>query len=90
MRLFNICALLAGIAGVLLPAMLLAGPVNGDTADAESISSELKGVGIAKARAIVSYRAKYGAFTAPEELLRVKGIGPKVLRDNLGNILAED
>ncbi|MBS94061.1 MAG: competence protein ComEA [Chromatiales bacterium] len=90
MRLLNIRALLAGMAGVLFPVMLLAGPVNVNTADAESISTELKGVGLAKARAIVAYRGEHGTFAAPEELLRVKGIGPKVLRDNLDNILVED
>jgi competence protein ComEA len=75
---------------MLFPAILLAGPVNVNTADAESISAELKGIGLAKARAIVAYRAENGAFTAPEELLKVKGIGPKVLRENLDDILVED
>lgn len=75
---------------VLFPATLFAGPVNVNTAAAETISAELKGIGLAKARAIVAYRMEHGDFSAPEELIKVKGIGPKVLRENLDNILIED
>ena len=83
-------ALLAGLAALLSPALLLAGPVNVNTADAESISAELKGVGLAKAHAIIDYRAENGAFEAPEELLKVKGIGLRVLEDNSGNLRVKD
>ncbi len=87
MRLFEKSVCLAGLLTACLPALLIAGPINVNTADAEAISAELKGVGISKAQAIVDYRSRNGAFEAPEELLKVKGIGPKVLRDNAGNIL---
>jgi competence protein ComEA len=82
----HFCALLCAF----FPALLLAGPVNVNTADADSISRELKGVGPSKARAIVDYREANGAFEVPEDLLKVKGIGSRVLTDNRGNILLED
>ena len=39
---------------VVAPVAALAGPVNINTADAETISNELQGVGMSKAQAIVS------------------------------------
>jgi competence protein ComEA len=70
----------------LLPAVSWAGPVDINSADAETLAAELDGVGLAKARAIVEYRTKNGAFASPEDLGNVKGIGQKVLDDNKGNI----
>ena len=74
----------------LIPMAALAGPVNVNKADAETIARELQGVGPSKARAIVEYREANGPFEAAEDLLKVKGIGPKVLEDNKKNILLED
>jgi competence protein ComEA len=90
MRQIRKSPLLAGLAMLLSPALLLAGPVNVNTADAEAISAELKGIGLAKAQAIVDYRAEHGMFEAPEELLKVKGIGPRVLEKNVANILLQE
>ncbi len=73
-----------------LPVGVFAGPVNVNTADAEMISQELIGIGLVKAQAIIEYRNLNGAFETPEELLKVKGIGPRVLAANTGNILVED
>ncbi|MEE4184483.1 MAG: helix-hairpin-helix domain-containing protein [Gammaproteobacteria bacterium] len=67
-----------------------AGPVNVNTADAEAISRELTGIGMAKAEAIVEYRKQHGAFDVPEALLKVKGIGPRVLAANRDNIRVTD
>jgi competence protein ComEA len=72
------------------PVVVFAGPVNVNTADAESISQELVGIGLAKAQAIVEYRTQNGAFETPEELLKVKGVGPRILAANTGNIMTED
>lgn len=72
------------------PAVLWAGPVNINTADAEVIARELQGVGIAKAQAIVDYRAKNGDFAAPDDLLNVKGIGQSILEKNRADILLTD
>ena len=70
----------------LLPAVSWAGPVNVNTADASAIARELDGIGPAKAQAIVEYRQKNGPFRTPEDLLKVDGIGERVLEQNRGNI----
>jgi competence protein ComEA len=67
-------------------AAVWAGPVNVNTADATTIASELDGIGPAKAQAIVEYRQKNGPFRATEDLLKVDGIGQKVLEQNRANI----
>ena len=75
-------ALIAG----LVPAAAWSGPVNINSADASTIARELEGIGPAKAQAIVEYRQKNGPFKSPEDLLKVQGIGEKVLEQNKGNI----
>ena len=72
---------------LLLPVLALAGPVNVNTADAETISESLQGVGLSKARAIVEYRQKRGPFRAPEDLSLVKGIGERTVELNRANII---
>ena len=67
----------------------LAGPVNINTADAETISSELKGVGMTKAQAIVEYRENHGRFESHDDLTLVKGIGARTVEINRENILLE-
>jgi competence protein ComEA len=62
-----------------LPLWSFAGPVNVNTADAETISAELKGIGLAKAQAIVDYRSKHGPFKSADDLTLVKGIGESTL-----------
>ena len=69
-----------------LPLWAFAGPVDINTADAETISAELKGVGLSKARAIVEYRKKHGPFKSPDDLSLVKGIGERTVEINRGNI----
>ncbi|THF75025.1 ComEA family DNA-binding protein [Cohnella fermenti] len=49
-----------------------------NSATAEQLDS-LKGIGPSKAQAIVAYRAEHGAFRSVEELLKVNGIGEKLL-----------
>jgi competence protein ComEA len=72
---------------VLLPVFALAAPVNVNTADAETISEALQGVGLSKARAIVEYRQKHGPFRSPDDLSLVKGIGERTVDLNRENIL---
>jgi competence protein ComEA len=74
------------IVGLMPAAAAWAGPVNVNTADASTIARELDGIGPAKAAAIVEYRQKNGPFRAAEDLLKVEGIGQKVLDQNRGNI----
>ena len=74
------------LALTVLPALAYAGPVNVNTADAETLSAELKGVGISKARAIVEYRKKHGPFQSAEDLSLVKGIGERTVDMNRKDI----
>ncbi len=60
--------------------------VNVNSADAETIARQLKGVGLKKAQAIVDYRAQHGPFKSVEDLLQVKGIGDSTLAKNRVNI----
>jgi competence protein ComEA len=75
------------LCAMLLPVLALAGPVNVNTADAETISRSLEGVGLSKARAIVEYREKHGPFKSPDDLSLVKGIGDRTVELNRDNIL---
>ena len=79
----TICVLVAGLA----PFLALAGPVNINTASAETLAMELTGVGPALAAAIVADREANGEFPTAEALARVRGIGDHVLEANEGNIL---
>ena len=74
-----------GIVGC-LPALAFAGPVDINTADAATIARELNGIGDSRARAIVEFREKNGRFASPEDVLKVSGIGPQVLKLNRENI----
>jgi len=62
------------------------GGVNINTAPAELLASELKGVGIKRAQAIVDYRREYGPFQSAEQLQEIKGIGGAVVAQNLDKI----
>lgn len=83
MRILSITA----IAFLLMaPLTAIAGQVDINTADAETISAELKGVGPSKARAIVEYREKHGPFRSPDDLSLVKGIGERTVELNRADI----
>ena len=84
----NIKRTLAALLIVMVgPAVAVAGPVNVNTADAETISAELKGIGITKALAIVEFREANGPFKSPEDLVMVKGIGERTVEINREFIL---
>jgi len=77
----------AGIAlAALLPFAAFAGPVDINTADATTLARELKGIGPARAKAIVEYRQKNGPFKSADELTQVKGIAAQVVEANRANI----
>lgn len=61
--------------------------VAGQTIDINQASLDdlisLKGVGMKRAKAIIAYREMNGKFTTVDELVKVKGIGAKVLADNI-------
>ena len=56
--------------------------VNINTATAEELEA-LKGIGQAKAQAIVAYREQFGEFESLDELMEVKGVGEATLKDNM-------
>ena len=83
----RLSTLAAAFALLTASTLVLAGPVNINTADAETISAELKGVGLAKARAIVEYRKKHGPFRSADDLSLVKGIGERTVELNRSDIV---
>ncbi|MEM7401008.1 MAG: helix-hairpin-helix domain-containing protein [Pseudomonadota bacterium] len=84
LRLFFISLLL------LFSSVIFAEAVNINEADVEELSESLVGVGPKKAKAIIEYREANGPFYSPEELVNVKGIGPKTLEKNIQNIIVRN
>ena len=74
---------------VLSPAVIFAGPVDINSADAKTLSKELKGVGPARAEAIIRYRTQHGPFKSVDELAMVKNIPQKVIDANRADIRTE-
>lgn len=58
-----------------------------NTADAETISKNLKGIGIKKAEDIVAYRKKHGDFKSVNDLAKVQGIGTKTVQINMDKMM---
>ena len=63
--------------------------VNLNTADAATLAHSLKGIGNAKAQAIVEYRQKHGPFRSVDELAQVKGISQKLIDHNRADLRIE-
>ena len=84
LKILTACAVLA------LSGFAYAGQVNINTADAQTISAELNGIGLAKAKAIVEYRKKHGPFRSVEDLSLVKGIGERTVERNRADIVVSD
>ncbi|MBW7473758.1 helix-hairpin-helix domain-containing protein [Paenibacillus oenotherae] len=64
------------------------GLIDINRASAEELDA-LPGIGAAKAAAIVKEREKNGRFRTVEDLLRVKGIGPKMLEKIKSSIVVK-
>lgn len=65
-----------------------AGKVNINKASAEEMT-QLKRIGPSYAQRIVQYRTEHGPFTAPEDIMKVPGIGPRTYEDNKDRITIE-
>lgn len=63
-----------------------AGPVNINTANIQSLAKNIKGIGVKKAEAIVLYRKTHGPFKRIDDIVKVKGIGPKLLEKNRADL----
>lgn len=80
----------------ILVIMVLAGPVwaeetekiNINTATVEELA-KLEQIGPAYAARIVEYRETNGPFKQPEDIMKVKGIGPKTFEANKDRITVE-
>jgi len=59
--------------------------ININTADVAALT-QLKGIGVKKAEAIVAWRAANGKFKTIEQLMDVKGIGEATLEANRDKI----
>lgn len=75
------CAILL-VAGV----VHAADPVNINTANAEALAAAINGVGVKKARDIVSHRQKNGPFQSVDELATVSGIGMQTVDRSRSNL----
>jgi len=51
--------------------------------------TQLKRIGPKIAKRIVEYRENYGPFVLPEDIMKVKGIGPKTFKLNKDRIIVE-
>lgn len=58
-----------------------------NSADAETLTRELAGIGANKAKAIIDYRNAHGPFTSVDDLLEVKGIGAATLEKNRSKLV---
>lgn len=61
--------------------------VNINTATREELVAKLEHIGPKKAQAIIDYRAQHGQFTHVDQLLLIKGIGPKTLEKNRKKVI---
>jgi competence protein ComEA len=84
---FGVKAICAALVSLLLAMPALAGSIDINKADAATIASELKGVGPAKAKAIVEYRTKNGPFKSVDDLRKVRGIGDGLLAKIRNNVI---
>ena len=69
--------------------LLYAAQVNINTADADTLSNELSGIGQSKAEAIVAYRDQHGPYKQIEDLANVKGIGVSTIEKNKSKMVLE-
>ena len=69
--------------------LLYAAQVNINTADADTLSNELSGIGQSKAEAIVAYREQHGPYKQLEDLANVKGIGSSTIEKNKSKMILE-
>jgi competence protein ComEA len=65
------------------------GKININSADQDQLML-LDGIGESYAQRIIEYREQNGPFAVPEDLLKIKGIGPKTLELNKDRILVQD
>ena len=65
-----------------------AAPIDVNTASAEALAEVIDGVGLKRARAIVEYREKHGAFSSVDDLAQVRGVSTGIVERNRERITA--
>jgi len=58
-----------------------------NSADEQTLSMAIKGIGAKKAAAIIAYRKQHGPFKTLDELTKVKGIGAKTIMKNRDRLI---
>ena len=58
-----------------------------NSADEQTLSMAIKGIGAKKAAAIIAYRKQHGPFKTLDELTKVKGIGTKTVMKNRDRLI---
>lgn len=79
--------LFAGLVFLGWSVLASAAPVDINSADAQVLAAGLRGVGVDRAEAIVQYRKTHGPFRSIDELVKVKGIGKKIVEANRVNLI---
>ena len=87
-RLFVLCVVVAVVMALSGPVWAEEEKVNINTATVEELT-KLKRIGPKYAAKIVEYREANGPFAQPEDIIKVKGIGPKTLEANQDRIIVE-
>ena len=84
-----LCAALAMVMAFSVPLSAgNGGKINLNKATATELS-QLKGIGMKYAERIVEFRDKNGPFKHVEDLLKIQGIGPRILEKNKDRISVE-
>ena len=79
------------IAALAFPAFLLAaGTININTADKETLMTEIQGIGEKRAEAIVAYRDQNGPFKSVDDLANVKGVGTAIIDKNRDTLSVDE
>ena len=86
MRIFRTLALISALS--LSGGVYAAQPVDINSADAQALAGAIKGVGLKRAEAIVTYRDKNGPFATVNDLTNVQGIGEKTVQSSRENLTA--
>jgi competence protein ComEA len=81
--------LILGLALSLLTISAFAKEVNINSASATEIAKAVKGIGKAKAEAILEYRKTHGPFKTVDELVNVKGIGKVIVQKNKDQLVVK-
>ncbi len=78
------------IVALSLSSICFAQSVNINEADAKTIATNVNGIGMNRAKAIVAYRDKFGPFDSVNDLVKVKGVGKKTVQKNKDRLTVGD